>query len=124
MAVKKETKKDSVKKQPAKSKTAVKDVAPEVKASETVIEEKETASSKSKVAKKITGKYFVGVGRRKTSVAQVRIYENAKATEADIVVNDREMKDYFASLIQQNVLLAPLKETGMYGKFAMTVLVT
>lgn len=85
----------------------------------------EKAEKVEKVAKvkKETGKYFYAVGRRKTSVAQVRLYENDKATENDIVINDKKMKDYFPTISLQNNLLAPLKAVGMYNKFSMTVLV-
>jgi small subunit ribosomal protein S9 len=76
-----------------------------------------------KVAKKETGKYFYAVGRRKTSVAQVRLFENDKATDNDIIINDKKMKDYFPTISLQNNLLAPLKAVGMHNKFTMTVLV-
>jgi len=78
---------------------------------------------KEKVAKKIAGVYFYAVGRRKTSVAQVRLYENDKATENDIIINDKKLKDYFPTISLQNNLLSPLKAVGMHNKFSMTVLV-
>lgn len=122
MAEKKETKKTSAKKEPTKSKIAKKSVVSKKAVSDSTVK-KPAVSKKTKAVKNDGQSYFAAVGRRKTAVAQVRIYENAKATEADVVVNGKEMKDYFPSLIQQNTLLAPLKETGTYGKFAMTVLV-
>jgi len=73
---------------------------------------------KEKAVKKIAGVYFYAVGRRKTSVAQVRLYENDKATE-----NDKKLKDYFPTISLQNNLLSPLKAVGMHNKFSMTVLV-
>ncbi|KKT89331.1 MAG: ribosomal protein S9, small subunit ribosomal protein S9 [Parcubacteria group bacterium GW2011_GWC1_45_14] len=121
MAVKKEAKKAPAKKAPAK-KAAAKKAAP--KKAEAKVEVKaEVKEVKAKVEKKISAKYFYGVGRRKTSVAQVRLYENDKATDADLVINDKEMKDYFPTLAQQNVMTAPLKGIGMHGKFTMTALV-
>jgi small subunit ribosomal protein S9 len=75
------------------------------------------------VAKKAAGKYFYAVGRRKTSVAQVRLFENDKAQDTDIIINDKKMNDYFPTISLQNNLLQPLKAVGMHGKFTMTVLV-
>ena len=78
---------------------------------------------KEKAVKKVAGVYFYAVGRRKTSVAQVRLYENDKATENDIIINDKKLKDYFPTISLQNNLLSPLKAVGMHNKFSMTVLV-
>lgn len=68
-------------------------------------------------------KYFYAVGRRKTSVAQVRLFENEKATEADLLINGKKMKEYFPVASMQSNLLSPLRTVGMLGKFRMTVLV-
>ena len=76
-----------------------------------------------KVAKKEKGVYFYAVGRRKTSVAQVRLFENENATDEDLIINDKKMNDYFPTLSLQNNMLLPLKTIGMHGKFSMTVLV-
>lgn len=76
---------------------------------------------KAKVTK--AEKYFAGVGRRKTSVAQVRIFSDDKATDAEITINDRKMKDYFPVASQQAIILAPFKTTGTHGKFRMSVVV-
>ena len=75
------------------------------------------------VAKKTTEKYFYAVGRRKTSVAQVRLFENEKATDNDLIINDKKLKDYFPTISLQNNMLTPLKAVGVHGKFSMTVLV-
>ncbi len=48
-------------------------------------------------------KYIETVGRRKTSVARVRITPAAKTT---IVVNEREFENYFPTKELQNVVLA------------------
>ena len=129
MAEKKEVKKAPAKKTAAK-KTATKKATPKKVALKKAVEEakvkaevKEVKEVKAKVEKKTSAKYFYGVGRRKTSVAQVRLYANDKATDADLIVNDKEMKNYFPTLAQQTTMVAPLKDTGMFGKFSMTVLV-
>ncbi|MDD5396887.1 MAG: 30S ribosomal protein S9 [Candidatus Moranbacteria bacterium] len=71
----------------------------------------------------MAGKYFYAVGRRKTSVAQVRLFEDDKAQDTDLIINDKKMKDYFPTISLQNNMLQPLKAVGMHGKFTMTVLV-
>jgi small subunit ribosomal protein S9 len=96
--------------------------AKEVKA-EKVEKTVEVPVVKEKAAKKASGKYFYAVGRRKTSVAQVRLFEDEKATDNDIVINDKKLKDYFPTISLQNNLLQPLKAVGVHGKFSMTVLV-
>lgn len=78
---------------------------------------------KEKVEKVISAKYFYGVGRRKTSVAQVRLYENDKAAESDFIVNKKTLNEFFPSVSQQTTILSPLRAVGMYGKFAVSVLV-
>jgi len=77
-----------------------------------------------KVAKSSkAGKYFYAVGRRKTSVAQVRIFPSDKVGEEDSVVNKRDMKEYFPGVIMQATFNAPFKETGLSDKFKVSVLV-
>lgn len=67
-------------------------------------------------------KYFYAIGRRKSSVAQVRIYSAESAGENDLTVNGRNLKDYFSTQELQNTFLEPLKETGLHGKFKVSVL--
>ncbi|EKE25874.1 MAG: hypothetical protein ACD_5C00012G0002 [uncultured bacterium] len=130
MAVKKaET--DKVKKAPVKkaakaaapkAEKAVKAVkAPKVEKVEKV--EAPKAVKTEKVVKKSNDPYFYAVGRRKTSVAQVRLYADEKATDNDLVINGKKLKDYFPTINLQNNFMTPLKAVGMQGKFRMTVLV-
>jgi len=49
-----------------------------------------------------------GVGRRKTSVARVRI----RPGEGKLLINDRELNAYFAREQDRNAVLAPLKAVG------------
>lgn len=119
-AVKKVAKKTATKAAPVKAvkEKKVEKVVKEVVAKETVV--KEVAV---KAMKKTTEKYFYAVGRRKTSIAQVRLFEMDKATEGDIVVNGKKMNDYFPTSSLQNILTAPLKAAGMHGMMRATVLV-
>ena len=77
-----------------------------------------------KASKKDAEKYFYAVGRRKTSVAQVRLYESDKATEADLIINGKALKEYFPTASLQSNVLAPLKAASLTGKTRMTVVVT
>lgn len=67
-------------------------------------------------------KYFCAVGRRKSSVAQVRLFPEEKAGENDNIVNNKKAKDYFPGSTLQNSLLAPLRAVGVAGKFKFTIL--
>ncbi|MFA5173332.1 MAG: 30S ribosomal protein S9 [Candidatus Paceibacterota bacterium] len=67
---------------------------------------------------KVSGKYFAGVGRRKTSVARVRIFSGS-----DISVNSRSLEKYFPLKKFQKIVSDPLKLTGLFGKLGMSVLV-
>ena len=95
-------------------------IAPVVEVAEK-IEKIEKIEKVEKVEK--LGKYFYAVGRRKTSVAQVRIFENEKATDADLIVNGKKLKEYFPAASMQNNLFSPLKAVGMMGKVRMTAIV-
>ncbi|MCR9117174.1 MAG: 30S ribosomal protein S9 [bacterium] len=50
----------------------------------------------------------LGTGRRKSSVARVRI----RPGSGKVTVNKRPLEDYFATLSDQNDVLAPLKLLG------------
>ena len=60
-----------------------------------------------KPAKKTADKggYYWGTGRRKSSVARVRI----KPGEGKLLVNKKELKDYFTRQQDRNSVMAPLK---------------
>lgn len=54
----------------------------------------------------------MGTGRRKTSVARVRIKEG----DGKLTINDRELTDYFPTERDQQLIQAPLKATQSLGK--------
>lgn len=54
-------------------------------------------------------KYYYAIGRRKTSVATVRVYPNG---EGKIEVNEKPIKGYFTVSGQVGTILDPLKETN------------
>ena len=86
------------------------------------VAKKENKISKEKISKK-DEKYFYAVGRRKSAVAQVRLFPVNKAGEKDLIVNGRKMKDYFLRDDLQDIFVSSLKEIGMQDKFRITVLV-
>jgi small subunit ribosomal protein S9 len=100
-------KKKTTTKKTVKTDTAKKDVKSKPKA-----DEKEKAPS---------GEYIQTVGRRKTSIAQVRLYKNGKGK---IIVNDHEYKDYFPVINLQQKITDPLKQVGQENKFDISVKVS
>jgi small subunit ribosomal protein S9 len=60
------------------------------------------------------GQFYYGVGRRKTSVARVRLYPGT----GTVTVNGKTGSDYFGGrVIHQAALLAPMRTTGMTERF-------
>ncbi len=78
----------------------------------------ETATTAAPAPKKKNLQYFFAAGKRKTSVARVRLYLNGKG---DITVNDRPAKEYFTMLTSMGVVKHPLKLTGLTNKFDISV---
>ena len=58
-------------------------------------------------------KYFYGTGRRKSSVARVRVYENGTGS---IIINGRDIDDYFGLETLKLIVRQPLVTTGTVGK--------
>lgn len=57
--------------------------------------------------------YFYGTGRRKSSVARVRLY----AGNGKITINDRDIDDYFGLETLKLIVRQPLALTELTGKF-------
>ena len=57
--------------------------------------------------------YFYGTGRRKKSVARVRVYEGT----GKIIINDRDIDDYFGLDTLKLIVNQPLALTDTEGKF-------
>jgi len=62
--------------------------------------------------------YQRSVGRRKTAAARVRLHPNGKG---NLLINDRELKDYFPLPLTQQKVLSPLVAVGKEGQFDVTV---
>ncbi len=108
-----ETKKTSQKK--VVKKESVKKVK---KTKETV---KETSVVEKTPSKKTvsSGKYVRAIGRRKTAVAQIRLYYPGKG---DVVINDKKASDFFSE-DNLNTILQPLKVCSKLKDFDFTVIV-
>ncbi|MEX0673098.1 MAG: 30S ribosomal protein S9 [Candidatus Paceibacterota bacterium] len=66
--------------------------------------------------------YYEAVGRRKTSVARVRLYPNHPGKE--FTVNTRDKKDYFPTPELDQVVTQALTETDLADTFAVSVIVS
>jgi small subunit ribosomal protein S9 len=63
--------------------------------------------------------YYEGVGRRKTSVSRVRITKVAK--NAEIVVNDKSVAEFFNTEELRAVVVAPLEATSLQKEFNISI---
>ena len=68
--------------------------------------------------KETENRYIEGIGRRKTSIARVRITPSPKAS---IVVNDKTLEEYFPTRELQNEAMKPLKDAKIDQKFIIPV---
>ena len=66
--------------------------------------------------KAIQTPYFYAVGKRKTAIAQVRIYPEGKDAKG-IVVNERKFEEYFPILRLRETAKSPLALAGQDVKF-------
>ena len=64
-----------------------------------------------------TKPYFYGTGRRKNSVARVRVYNGT----GKITINDRDIDDYFGLETLKLIVRQPLAVAGVEGKFDIVV---
>jgi len=77
------------------------------KTKENVISKEENITTKHK------GRYFYANGKRKTSIARVRLYGEGKG---DIIVNEQPIEDYFFGTLIGSIK-APLKLVDMLKRF-------
>ncbi len=67
-----------------------------------------------------TKPYFYGTGRRKSSVARVRVYNGT----GKITINNRDIDDYFGLETLKLIVNQPLEITETVGKFDIVCNVT
>ena len=63
-------------------------------------------------------KYFYGTGRRKSSIARVRVYENGTGS---ITINGRDIDEYFGLETLKLIVRQPLATTDLLGKVDIVV---
>ncbi|MCD4831932.1 MAG: 30S ribosomal protein S9 [Anaerohalosphaeraceae bacterium] len=77
----------------------------------------ETAVVLPEAKKPDKGGFIWGTGRRKSSVARVRI----KTGSGELTINKKTLEDYFARPQDRNAVVAPLKATDMEGNIDIFV---
>lgn len=73
-----------------------------------------------KFQKATNTKYFFGTGRRKSSTARVRIIKG----KGDILINEKEILNYFSSKFFKDLVLSPIKLVGLDKKYDISILVS
>lgn len=106
--IKKAVKKETTKKEPVVKKVAIKSAV----VKPVIVKKEEKAVSK--------GRYIETVGRRKTSIARVRLMIN----ESGIKINGKDYKDYLRLLKLQEIIIAPLAILELRDKHGFTVVVS
>jgi small subunit ribosomal protein S9 len=101
---------------------AVKEVKKVAAVKEVKKEVKKVAAKKTEAVSvaEFSGKYFYAVGKRKTSIAQVRIYATDKE-ESNVVVNGKEVTKYFTIERHVEAVKAPMVAAGLADKFDISV---
>ncbi len=121
-AEKKETKKKKVEKKPkvlkVKKKKKVEKAKVEKKPSITPVTKEKVREKKEKIVK--PERYYQAEGRRKTSVARVRIWTKG---EKQFLVNGKPLEKYFCTLSLQRTALASLEKMKCQDKFKISVIV-
>lgn len=86
------------------------------------------ASEQIKEAKK-KQKYFEGLGRRKTSIAQVRLFSSGEKTpreselskEQAFLINEKSLEQYFPTFELREIALSPFKLMDCISQFNVSV---
>lgn len=80
-----------------------------------------TATQESQAPAQSGNRYFYGVGRRKSSVARVRLYPG----QGNISVNNRTVPDYFGARdVYLTTMSEPLRLVNLLDRFDMQIRVT
>ena len=129
------TKTKTIKKAPAKSlrpvgKTPAKKAVKKVTVKKPVVEEVEVLVTEETPVVNGNGKekYFQAIGRRKESVARVRLYtkkstDTAEEEKALVVVNGKDYRNYFFDINLWSVVESPLRKLKSLNRFKATVVV-
>lgn len=74
-------------------------------------------------------KYFQAIGRRKESVARVRLYtkkstDTVEEEKALVTVNGKDYTEYFSDVNLRNIVESPLRKLKSLNRFKATVVVS
>lgn len=88
---------------------------------------KKKPSEKSEVKKEVQAKYLEAVGRRKESIARIRLFpekgggESDTQEKGDLLINEKPYTDYFRDSFLRNVVEGPLRKLKSLDRFRGTV---
>lgn len=102
----------------SKAKKTVKKAAPRAEKPKKVVIKEIKKEIKKEEKKPVSSRYIRAIGRRKRSIASVRLFKNGKG---EIIVNEKEYKTYFPVLEYQKSIEAPLEATGNSKAFNFSV---
>ncbi len=118
---------------PIKAKTTKKSPAKKAAkraTSKTVVGKKEILVAEKTPVETANGKekYFQAVGRRKESIARIRLYtkkstDTVEEEKALITVNGKDYRNYFSDVNLWNVVESPLRKLKSLNRFKATVVV-
>jgi small subunit ribosomal protein S9 len=72
------------------------------------------------VPEKNGSEYYESVGRRKTSIARVRLYNKKNGT---VNINGKKLEDYFSTEMLQKTVISPLDKMKSMDRFEIKVIV-
>lgn len=83
------------------------------------------------MVKKATVKYYEAVGRRKSSIARVRLYivashkevmiKTLKIKQGEMYVNEKRIHEYFPGEVSKNYYMHPLQLVDAADRFAVSI---
>ena len=119
------TKKATIKKAPVKKKTVKKIASKPVAEKVEILGLEETPVTNGNGKEK----YFQATGRRKESIARIRLYtkkstDTVEEEKALITVNGKDYVDYFSDINLRNVVESPLRKLKSLNRFKATVVVS
>jgi len=112
-----ETKKTKKTKTPARKKTVAKKPKKAEKIEKEIVE---TVKVEKPEIQKVEERYYEADGRRKTAVAQVRLWTKG---EKEFLINQKPLEKYFSTFELQKTALASLDKMKCLDKFRVSVVV-
>ncbi len=130
------TKKTTIKKVPVKKKVTKKEIKKPKKEAVVKLEEMQNGPDAkgiedprfSESENRDKEKYFQAIGRRKESVARVRLYtkkstDTVEEEKALIIVNGKDYTEYFSDINLRNIVESPLRKLKSLNRFKATIVV-